>query len=351
MVRQSALPQDLEIEVEMQLHVQVASTIVKPDGSAMLEFRGIPIGLQQYQISWRIPALVCREIDGRPVTLGRLAGQVNVQDGVNTVSPLASDIDTKVDTDGDTYTNLAEIKAGSDPCNRRSIPPIDFPDFTTGNGLRLVDKAQRAGNVLRITPADRNQDGAVWFERSKQFVVDGFTTTFQLRITELAGVRHLGDNTIGADGLAFVLRNTLVDPVQGYGGAGLGNSLAVEFDTWWNDPALQGFEDRHDPNGNHISVQTRGTAPNSADHQYSRGSTTAIPNLSDGNIHTVTITYVPGTMRIFLDNPVTPVLEVAIDISTILSLDDGSAFVGFVASTGSSWENHDILRWSFRGSR
>jgi len=107
MVRQSALPQDLEIEVEMQLHVQVASTIVKPDGSAMLEFRGIPIGLQQYQITWRIPALVCREIDGRPVTLGRLAGQVNVQDGVNTVSPLASDIDTQFDPDGDTYTNLA----------------------------------------------------------------------------------------------------------------------------------------------------------------------------------------------------------------------------------------------------
>gem|GEM_PF-3329541 len=362
MVRQSALPQDLEIEVEMQLHVQVASTIVKPDGSAMLEFRGIPIGLQQYQITWRIPALVCREIDGRPVTLGRLAGQVNVQDGVNTVSPLASDIDTQFDPDGDTYTNLAEIKAGSHPCDRRSIPLIDFPDFTTGNGLRLVGEAQRAGNVLRITPAAPNQDGAVWFERSKQFVVEGFTTTFQLRITELAGERHLGDNTIGADGLAFVLRNTLVDPVQGYGGAGLGyegipKSLAVEFDTWWNDPALRGFENRNDPNGNHISVQTLGTAPNSADHLYSRGSTTAIPNLSDGNVHTVTITYVPGppgkpgTMRIFLDNPVTPVLEVAMDISTILSLDDGSAFVGFVASTGSSWENHDILRWSFMGSR
>jgi peptide-N4-(N-acetyl-beta-glucosaminyl)asparagine amidase len=169
------------------------------------------------------------------------------------------------------------------------------------------------------------------------------------------GVQHRGDNAIGGDGLAFVLRNTL-DPVQVSGGAGLGyegipNSLAVEFDTWWNDLALLGFENRNDPNGNHISVQTRGTAPNSADHLYSRGTTTAIPNLSDGNVHTVTITYLPGTMRIFLDNPVTPVLEVAIDISTILNLDDGNAFVGFVASTGSSWENHDILRWSFMGSR
>jgi hypothetical protein len=200
MVRQSALPQDLEIEVEMQLHVQVASTIVKQDGSAMLEFRGIPIGLQQYQITWRIPALVCREIDGRPVTLGRLAGQVNIQDGVNTVSPLASDIDTNFDTDGDTYTNLAEIKAGSHPCDRRSIPLIDFPDFTTGNGLRLAGEAKRGGNILRITPADRNQDGAVWFERSKQFVVDGFTTTFQFRITELGGVHKPGQDILAISG-------------------------------------------------------------------------------------------------------------------------------------------------------
>src|SRR3989442_13581031 len=98
---------------------------------------------------------------------------------------------------------------------------IDFPDFTIGTGLRLAGEAKRGGNGLRITPADLNQRGEVCFERSKQFVVEGFTTTFQFRITELGGVRHLGDNTIGGDGLAFVLRNTL-DPVQVYGGAGLG---------------------------------------------------------------------------------------------------------------------------------
>jgi hypothetical protein len=123
-----------------------------------------------------------------------------------------------------------------------------------------------------------------------------------------------------------------------YSHISLANSLAVEFDTWCN---------LYDPNGNHVSVHTRGTDPNSSDEAFSLGSATAIPNMSDGNVHTVKINYVPGTMRIFLDNLMTPVLEVSVDLESTLNLDGGQAWVGFTAATGGAKENHDLLNWSF----
>ena len=72
---------------------------------------------------------------------------------------------------------------------------------------------------------------------------------------------------IGADGFTFVIQNSdsslfggggssaLGSTGGGLGYAGIPNSLAVEFDTWFN-PVLG------DPNGNHISVHTAGTLQN-----------------------------------------------------------------------------------------
>jgi len=43
---------------------------------------------------------------------------------------------------------------------------------------------------------------------------------------------------------------------------------------------------------------------------------------------------------------VKPVLTSPVDLSTVVDA-DGSAYIGFTASTGSGYENHDILSWSF----
>jgi hypothetical protein len=198
--------------------------------------------------------------------------------------------------------------------------------------------AVRIGSVLRLTPAVPDQAGSAW-ESSKQTVETGFETTFQFRITEPGGIE---DDPLGADGLAFVVQNYSVTALGAAGGGigydGIPNSLAVEFDTWPNF-------DLGDPDNNHVSIQTRGTAPNSVAHQFSLGSTSAIPNLSDGQVHTATIRYTPGTLQVSVDG--SEVLSVAVNLAELLTLDGGRAFVGFTAGTGAAWENHDILSWSF----
>jgi hypothetical protein len=217
---------------------------------------------------------------------------------------------------------------------------FNFLDFNSTAGLGLVGDATQYGNRLRLTLPDRFQVGAAWYT-TKELLTEGFETTFQFQITGVGGVL----NATGADGFAFVIQNHHVSALGGAGGdsegigyGGIPNSLAIEFDTWQNSS---------DPDDNHISVHTRKTNPNNADESYSIGFVTAILNMSDGNVHVVKIEYVPGTLRIFLDDLQNPTLTILINLATTLSLDNGQAWVGFTASTGNEWENHDILSWAF----
>jgi len=210
-----------------------------------------------------------------------------------------------------------------------------FSDFSDLTGLNLVGNANQVGTVLRLVPAYLSQRGAAWTS-SKQCVGLGFDTTFSFKIT----YQYNG----GADGLAFVIQNHAADALGG-GGGGIGyqdipNSLAVEFDTWFN-----GGPD--EPDGNHVSVRSEGIYPNWATGTPSLA-TVAITSpqfSSDGLEHTARITYVPGSIVVYLDS--VEVLAVAVDLSTLLSLDSGTAFVGFTGATGAAAENEDILSWSF----
>jgi len=213
-----------------------------------------------------------------------------------------------------------------------------FPDFSDTSGLNLVGSAAQVGQRLRLTPDSGDQAGAAWFV-TKQSVGSGFQTTFQFQISH-----------DGADGIAFVIQNTDVAALGGPGG-GLGyhsipNSLAVEFDTWLN-PVGDFPSGLGDPSENHISVHTRGLLPNGADPLFSLGSTAAIPEMSDGNLHTVKISYTPGILQIFLDNIIQPALVAELNLATILDLEDDLAWVGLTAGTGGVSEEHDIRSWSF----
>src|ERR671914_463027 len=220
--------------------------------------------------------------------------------------------------------------------------------------LNLAGNAARLEDRLRITADQEGQTGAAWLP-AKQSVQGGFEGTFQWQISRTGQAE-------GADGFAFVVHNArllfprglaLGDGGDGIGYSGIPNSLAVEFDTLQNPPEEFG-SGLGDPNNNHVSVQSRGTLPNSADPTFSLGSTTqgppAIPLLADGNVHRAKVVYVPGTLTVFLDNLTSPVLSVPVDLGTTLSLDNGQAWVGFTGATGGRSQAHDILSFSFVGT-
>jgi len=236
-----------------------------------------------------------------------------------------------------------------------------------------------SGGVLRLTTANQNQHGSAWFAL-QQPLSTGFTTAFQFRISNTQSCFNCA---FPADGLALVIQN---DPAGtgaiGYTGNGQNmaygnddistasgpgqailNSLAVELDTFQNT-------NYGDPNGNHIAVQSCGPnnsstlTPNSADHDYicPNGSAAELAlqslpagsSLSDGNIHTITVNYLPpgnctsscNNFSVYFDS--TLILQATVNLATQLNLTNGnSAYIGFTAATGASVENNDIVSWTF----
>jgi hypothetical protein len=211
-----------------------------------------------------------------------------------------------------------------------------FPQFSSTNGLILQSAATIGSNVLRLSPAVANTRGAAWLD-TPQKVVDGFVSEFLFRITSR--------NNNGADGFAFVIAGT-PQPAVGSGllsYSGLTNSLAIEFDTFMNDSAS-------DPNHFHISAHSRGTAANTTDESASLGLYMPANDFSEGMVHRVKIEYASGILRVFLDNFFVAILNVNVNLNTLLNLPDGRAWVGFTAGCGSNFENHDLWAWSYQSS-
>ncbi len=184
-----------------------------------------------------------------------------------------------------------------------------------------------------------------------------------------------GTNTsLPGDGIAFVIQNSplplkALDADNGADGCSIGfgqtasgictpnaggipNSLAVEFDAYQNTEI-------NDVSANHVAVQSCGTGPNFVDSNCRKGDhdlTTDEITLADGNIHTATITYTPGSN---CDGPCLGVLDVildgtdlfpngvSVDMTTLGLGAGGTAYVGFTGATGGATDNNDILSWTF----
>ena len=145
---------------------------------------------------------------------------------------------------------------------------------------------------------------------------------------------------------------------------GIFDSVAVMLDTYQDNYAYG------DPNGNYIGVNTRGTDFNVPNHFCTDGELTTDPSkgtdlpgvhctanpalglsgllptlLDDGNVHNLSLAYVPGSLGISLDS--VPVLTVPVNFATTLSLEGGKdAYLGFTAGTRFSYQNQDILSFS-----
>ncbi|HEY1809245.1 MAG TPA: choice-of-anchor D domain-containing protein [Acidobacteriaceae bacterium] len=236
------------------------------------------------------------------------------------------------------------------------------------------------------------QHSSMWFA-VPQKVANGFTAYFAFKLTPEQG-------STTADGLVFVLQNatgpgddtagvctstgsglTAVGDGGGcLGYGGMPNSLALEFDTYQNS---------YDSDNNHMALQNCGAGlPNSPDiaacnvklngvgtyaaNPLTSASTPSAQTpvtLADGQVHQVVVVYSgptetsPNLLQIYLDptfvsgthTPVAgsiPVFSGTYDLTHALNLLNSggatdSAYVGFTSATGSSWENNELMAWTF----
>src|SRR6185312_1451017 len=112
-------------------------------------------------------------------------------------------------------------------------------------------------------------------------------------------------------------------------------SIAFFFDTYRNPPM--------DPSDNYIGICTNGAigAMRWPPPRLAMSHKLKV-RLKDRQIHRAEVHYDPPVLTVSLDGPT--VVRAVVDLATVVD-ERGEAYVGFTASTGSGYENHDILDW------
>lgn len=285
---------------------------------------------------------------------------------------------------------------------------------TTRNPTFIQDPAPTTQNpnppyAVQMTHSQTSQDASMWFS-VPQNVASGFNVWFEFKITP-------GGAYATADGIAFVIQNALsqgTDAVTQCGSTGQGptalgggggclgyggipNSVALEFDTYNNEPWDSADYGSGSNYANHIALQGCGLnqgspVANSPSHigtgncllslggpnntsvstlisnpQTSTASPTPV-TLADGSVHQVVMVYngpldtPANTLSVYLDpqfNPGTltpvagsvPLFTGTFDITQYINLSSQSgfspAYVGFTSATGSAFEQHELMAWTF----
>jgi VCBS repeat-containing protein len=210
----------------------------------------------------------------------------------------------------------------------------DYSQLTINGSARGGVSAGDGHKVLRLTPAIGDQGGSAFLTKRVSLVGGrSFSSYFSFQMSQQGG--NWGIN--GADGLVFVIQ-TKANNVGGSGGGigyqGISPSVGVEFDTFYNDESYA-----QDPSGNHIGINLNGSA-----HSVATFNPTA--SLKQG-IWSVWVDYNGGTKKLEVravenstTRPANPTLTYPVDLQSVLNMDE--VYVGFTASTGGGWENHDI---------
>lgn len=216
---------------------------------------------------------------------------------------------------------------------------VALPDFNEGEQpiVYTIGKAEPSKGGIRLTEQVGTSAGAAYYKLPLSMSPHrSFSAYFSFRMTK---PENAGNNNVGADGIAFVIQPDL-DAI-GKSGGGLGyegipKSFAVEFDSFSND----GYQD---PLKHHIGVNVNGSAKSVA--------TAEVPfTLNDGQIYHAWIDYdgKDDSLQIRLSlsesRPSEPTLKHKIDLEPILGTEQ---YIGFVASTGTCFEQHDILSLYF----
>lgn len=213
-----------------------------------------------------------------------------------------------------------------------------YNDFSDTTGLQINGNAATATDgsgrqVLRVTPSAPNQSGSVFSTTPITFSANySFSTRFTFNFNTQGGG--------GADGLVFVIQPNANDVGAlggGIGYQGIGNSLGIEFDSWYNYP--------YDPDDNHVGINFNGNI----------GSNPVISSpftLDGGQDLTAWIDYDGATQSLEVrfansnNRPATALLSTNVDLAGVVG--NPNAFVGFTSGTGAAQANHDVINWEFR---
>ncbi|MBE9028497.1 DUF4347 domain-containing protein [filamentous cyanobacterium LEGE 11480] len=210
---------------------------------------------------------------------------------------------------------------------------FDYDNFNSIAGIQTNGNASQAGNRLRLTPNENNQAGSAFYNTA--FEINGstsFNTQFQFRLSG-------SDGTAGADGFTFVIQNdsngaaALGSSGGSVGYAGIGNSIAIEFDTYDNGSS--------DPNNNHLSLLVNGSTTG-----LSNASTSI--DLNSGSAINAWVDYDGATnqLDVYLatgnTKPATALLSETIDLAATVG---SKAYFGFTGGTGGLRNIQEIQNW------
>jgi len=207
----------------------------------------------------------------------------------------------------------------------------NFNAPTTGiNYVGSASQTSFGGGSAQLTPNAYGQSGAIWNSTAVEFT--SFSTSFDFIIGPSAGN--------GADGFTFsAIDAGTYDSSTAIGGAGgglgylgLGNSFAVEFDTW-NNGSVDGF------NANHVGINQDG----SIDSLARQNLPFSLETTDASNWHTADIAMDDnGLLTVEIDNN--------LFLSQTLTGFSNNVYFGFTSATGGARDGHYIDNWDLTAS-
>lgn len=214
---------------------------------------------------------------------------------------------------------------------------VVFPDFSSTSNLVLTDAVGMGGNVL-LAASNRDKRGAMFY--ASALPVSQFSTRFEFRISSPGG--QSDGTSAGADGIAFVIQREGVNSIgsfdSGLGYGGIGQSIAIEFDTFQNTN-LEG-NTYIDPDSNHVGLNLHGSMASLLTQPVASA-------FDQGQVWTAWVDYDGATLELRLSEsgvrPASALLSYSIDLAATLG--GSTAYFGFTGSTGKAYGDHELLSW------
>ncbi len=224
-----------------------------------------------------------------------------------------------------------------------AIAQFEFPNFTGADNLLIVgDSSSRNSNVIRLMSMQPNQAGRAFFQDALTLNDQSFSTFFQFVMNEA---------TSGGDGFAFIILPeasedsiTNIEAPGGLGYNGLGSSLGIEFDTFFNSE-IQTGSGNNEPNGNHVGINANFSFP-----QSSTLTRIEPESFSNGEVWSCWIDYngVSNNLEIRWNQTGIRPASAGLALNISFPITSEEFFVGFIAGSGDLPLIPEILSWSFR---